>query len=588
MSTFYQLSPAAYAQAVANLQSQISTLSDAQFYVQLAALIAMAGDPHTFISLTDSAAQTAGFLPFPLQFRWLDDGVFVTAADPYYAQTLGTQLVAVGGTPIAQVVQQLGTLIPHANNQWLDYQAQQYLTGQQVLQGLNLLPASPTSALTFQTLSGEQITLQVGIVPSGPEQLAIDPSAGPLPDYLQQANLNYWYTYSAANQMLYFKYNVCEDDPNNPFAAVSANILTILNTEPVNTIVLDFRGNTGGNSEVINPLLQGLFALANNFLSNPLFRAYDVIDKGTFSSGMDDAMDIKSQALQFGSRLPPETFLVIGEATGGDPTGYGNVIGFSLPASGLYGQYSTEFFDPPPGIPSLPSFMPDIPITVRSTDFFARYDPIMGAILASGGGAPTAPSGAVTVVNGASFRIDQGVSAGSYASAFGAFGATPDQVTVNGAAAQLVFGDSLQVNFIVPASITAGTAGVSVFAGGTDVGDGQFTVSASGPGIFVLQDTNPAQPGAVENQDYAVNSSSDAAAPGSVIILYGTGYGQFGSSAQVFFGDTPAQVLFSGQTGEYPGLWQLNVKVPDGIRGQIPVFVVAGNLASNAVTVAVE
>ena len=40
----------------------------------------MAGDPHTFISLAGDLAFRAGFQVFPLQFRWLDDGPFVTAA----------------------------------------------------------------------------------------------------------------------------------------------------------------------------------------------------------------------------------------------------------------------------------------------------------------------------------------------------------------------------------------------------------------------------------------------------------------------------------------------------------------------------
>ena len=44
---FFQLDPAAFAHAASALQSQIPTLSDAQFYVGLAQLAAMAGDPHT-------------------------------------------------------------------------------------------------------------------------------------------------------------------------------------------------------------------------------------------------------------------------------------------------------------------------------------------------------------------------------------------------------------------------------------------------------------------------------------------------------------------------------------------------------------
>lgn len=86
---YFQLDPAVYQQAVGTLQSQISTLSDAEFYVRLASLIAMAGDAHTGIYLNDAAAQSGGFRQFPVQFRWLDDGIFVTAAAPDYVQALG-------------------------------------------------------------------------------------------------------------------------------------------------------------------------------------------------------------------------------------------------------------------------------------------------------------------------------------------------------------------------------------------------------------------------------------------------------------------------------------------------------------------
>ena len=396
---------------MAALQAQISTLTDAQFYVQLAALIAMAGDAHTAISLTNTAAIDAGFLQFPLQFRWLADGVFVTAAATAYAQALGAQLIQVGGVPIGQVMQKLGTIIPHGNDQWLDYEAQQYLMGQQILQGLGVLPATATSALTFQALDGSQFTLQIGTTFGGELLSAVDPSAVPVPDYLQQSSLNYWYAYSAANQMLYFKYNVCEDDPSNPFATFAAAVLETLDSQPVNTFVFDFRGNTGGDSTLINPLLNGVEERAPVLLANPQLRVYDVIDKGTFSSGMDDAMEIKAVALQYAAQFPGTNvgnqFVVIGESTGGMPAEYGEVVEFALPGSGLNGQYSTEFQPNPAGIPDLPSFMPDVPITIRSTDYFARYDPVMGAMLARMNGTPPAPSGNVITVNGASFRVDQ-------------------------------------------------------------------------------------------------------------------------------------------------------------------------------------
>jgi uncharacterized protein (TIGR03437 family) len=589
---FFQLDQAVYTQAAAALQAQIPALTDAEFYVQLTALIAMAGDAHTAISLTNSSAQNAGFSQFPLQFRWLDDGIFVTAGATPYAQALGARIVQVGGVAIDQVVQKLGTIIPHANDQWLHYQVQQYLAGQTILQGLDILPAGAPSALTFQTLAGNQFTLQVATNIASPIQVQPDLSAGPVPDYQQQSGLNYWYTYSSANRMLYFKYNKCVDDPAHPFAAFSAIVLATLDAQPVDSLVFDFRGNTGGDAAVILPLLNGLVTRVGLFLANPRFRVYEVIDKGTFSSGMDDAMQIKSVALQFGSSLPGvninQLFTVIGEPTGGEPNEYGQVVAFTLPGSGLNGQYSTKYFPAPAGIPNTPSFMPDVAISTRSTDYFARYDPILGAILGRSNGAPAPPSGSVITVNSASFRIDQGLAPGEIATAFGTFSPTPDQVVVNGVAGQLLGANSTQATFVIPSSVQPGNVAISVRAGGVELGSGQATISPVAPAIFVVNGTDPGQPGAVENQDYSLNSSAAPAAPGSILQIYATGYGPGGATPQVYFGDTPAQVAYSAPLTQYVGLWLIDAVVPTGISGQIPVFVSAGGAVSNAVTVFVH
>ena len=145
----FQLDQAAFAQAASTLRTQVSTLSDEQFYVGLAQLAAMAGDAHTFLNLSDSAAASAGFQTFPLNLLWMDDGVFLIGAAPGYAQAIGARLVQVGATTIDQVVRRLGAVIPSENPQWLHYRVQDYLRGQQNLQGLGVLPQDPTSPLTF-------------------------------------------------------------------------------------------------------------------------------------------------------------------------------------------------------------------------------------------------------------------------------------------------------------------------------------------------------------------------------------------------------------------------------------------------------
>jgi uncharacterized protein (TIGR03437 family) len=281
---------------------------------------------------------------------------------------------------------------------------------------------------------------------------------------------------------------------------------------------------------------------------------------------------------------------LVGEPSGGKPAEYGLVQQLRLPGSGLVAQYSTTFFPNPEYIPDLPSLMPDVPIQIRSTDYFARHDPVMAAILARTATPPAQPSGGVIVVNGASFRADQGIAPGSLAAAFGAFGQVPDEVQVNDEGARIVSAAASQVNFLMPASLAPGAATLSVRASGVELANGRFSISPSGPGIFVLNGADPSQPGQVANEDGSINSVTHPAKAGSVVAISATGSGPLDSSGsapvQVWIGGVPATVQFSGPAG--PGRWLINAQVPAGVGGQAAVFVVAGGLASNAVTVWVQ
>lgn len=593
---FFQLDPAVFQAAVASLNAGVSTLTDAEFYVGIAQLVALAGDAHTTIYLSGPAAANAGFHSFPLQLRWLDDGIFVTAAAAPYSSAIGAQLVRVGGIAMDDAILKLASVISHGNDQWLHSQAVVYLLGQQILQGLHLVPPGATSSLTFQTLAGDQFTLDVGTSGSL-DVVAPDPGIGVTPEYLRNTSMNYWSTYVAADRLLYFRYNACANDPSRPITSFIDDVLHTLDANSVDTFVIDYRGNGGGNESLIFPLGAGLIERLPALLANPRFRIYEVIDKGTFSSASDDAMDLKSPVLLQAGGLPASidsstVIFVIGEPTGGQPSGYGEVAGFTLPGSGLSGQYSTQFNDLKPGIAAGPSFNPDIWVHIRSTDYFARYDPVMAAILSRSNGPPAAPSGNAVVVNAASFRADQGLAPGSYAAVFGSFGEVPDQVLISGIAGHIVAAAPSQVNFLVPASVQPGTAAISVRAAGKELAAGSVEVTAAGPGIFVVNAADPAQPGAIEDQDYSVNSAANPAAAGSILQIFGTGYGPLDStgqaSVQAYVGDLPAQVHYSGPVAGYPGLWQINAQLPAGVHGQTPVYLGAGGLTSNAATVFVK
>jgi uncharacterized protein (TIGR03437 family) len=118
---------------------------------------------------------------------------------------------------------------------------------------------------------------------------------------------------------------------------------------------------------------------------------------------------------------------------------------------------------------------------------------------------------------------------------------------------------------------------------------GTANITSAGPGLFVLQPADPSQPGAVENQDYSVNSQANPAAAGSILQIFATGYGPIDASGsapvKVILAGTPADVLYSGPIGQFPGLWQINARITTTLTGQLSLYLIAGNAASNAVTV---
>ena len=94
------------------------------------------------------------------------------------------------------------------------------------------------------------------------------------------------------------------------------------------------------------------------------------VGRGTFSSGMMNAMDLK----RGGATL-------VGEPTGQKPNAFGEVKTFTLPRSGWVVQYSTkEWRLAPEGDPE--SLMPDVRAETGSAEFFAGRDVALEAAIA--------------------------------------------------------------------------------------------------------------------------------------------------------------------------------------------------------------
>jgi uncharacterized protein (TIGR03437 family) len=180
------------------------------------------------------------------------------------------------------------------------------------------------------------------------------------------------------------------------------------------------------------------------------------------------------------------------------------------------------------------------------------------------------------------------VAPGELVSLFGqGFRPGPDlNVTFDGKPVPILYADTGQINAVAPfqAGADSSFTMVSVNQGTQVIGPYQLPVAPAAPGIFAASINGKTQAAAL-NEDGSINSSTNPAAPGSVVSVFTTGAGAYspaigdgdlgpmqppfpvptiGVSARI--GPTlaePFPLLFAGQApGLIAGVVQLNLGVP--------------------------
>lgn len=369
VNPFTRVSSADFQRALGQLSQAVPNLTDSEIKTELARIVALIGDGHTSLNLGQAAA---GFNALPLELYSFDDGVYVLSAAAEYSRAVGARVLRIGQRSIREALDAVATVISHENDAWVRHNAPRYLALAELLQALKITP--DFSVVRFELVDSAGQSFSVDVRPGGARTTAApDPATGFVPLFRRDPQLNYWFTYVASARMLYMRYNRAQEMASLPIGAFTAQLLEIFDARPVDRLVIDFRDNPGGSSALLTTVFFGFLSRLDR-LGNPT-RLYGIIGRGTFSAAVDNAEILKDAEVNQGFRF----IKLIGEPTGGKPGGFGEVLNFTLPNSRIVVSYSTVAFTSPFQTDSL---LPSVSLPLYSSDYFARHDPFLAAVLA--------------------------------------------------------------------------------------------------------------------------------------------------------------------------------------------------------------
>ena len=155
-------------------------------------------------------------------------------------------------------------------------------------------------------------------------------------------------------------------------------------------------------------------------------------------------------------------------------------------------------------------------------------------------------------------------------------GAQPLQVLIDGVSAEVLYNGPTQLNFVVPPTTNPNAgAALQISSGGNLLLATPLQIADASPGLFTANQSGTGQ-ASVLNQDYTHNGAAAPAARGSILMVYGTGFGVanppgqdglswLASAVSATIGGLPAEVTYAGLSPGYTaGLQQINIRIPDG------------------------
>lgn len=367
---------AAFTGAVRALSTQVPTLTDARVTVEVQRLLARLGDGHSLVYPMPS--RVASFAALPFEVHRFSDGLFVVGVLDSARVPLGARIERMGGVPTATVLERMAPYVSRDNAMGLQAFASLYLVLPDFLAAwgvaVDTAPAGqPRVALTVRDtlLRTQQVTL-TATGPRRTRRRLVPPPATPasdVPRYLRDADRVAVFGWLPDVRAVYLQLNQMMDGPGARLVDIARHLGDSVRVHDARALVVDVRHNTGGNNQLIGPLIDAIAAFAD---ADPARRVVVLTGRATFSAAQNFINRVER-------RVPRTRFA--GEPSMSSPNFTGEDNPVRLPWSGLMLSISNRYWQDSRADDRRPWIAPHLPGTLRMTDWLHNRDPVLDTVI---------------------------------------------------------------------------------------------------------------------------------------------------------------------------------------------------------------
>jgi len=282
------------------------SISLRDFALGIMKLLAKLKDGHTELC---PSTEFLGIKNYPIKMKFFSDGYYLIKTSKEYERYLGKRVERINGKDMDEIEEIFSEIIPQENTESMKYYISSQLKEPVLCKYLGINDGGDLD-ITFG--NGEDISIKA--VDFNNELIDVQKT--------QIEKGMYWSKRLEDMDTLYFQYNKCEEDVEYPISKVIEEI----EDSKLNKIIVDLRFNKGGNSEVLQPLID---YLKGRDMKVIVFTGLD-----TYSSGIINLIEL--------SKINGS--ITIGEIPHGSPTHYGEYMKLKLPNTNLELKISTKYF----------------------------------------------------------------------------------------------------------------------------------------------------------------------------------------------------------------------------------------------------